>query len=92
MTYYICTEGNHYEYVHHMSRAPFIGCGDQVDTILTGAHQSLYCTYVICTYWFAECHLYETCGVQCLLSEGVLKTFCEEGASSDNRGLNIRYK
>ena len=43
-------------------------------------------------YWFAECHLfYETYGVQCLLSEGLLRTFYGEGASSDHRGLNVRY-
>ena len=50
---------------------PFI---NHADTILTGTHQSLYCTHVVCTGLlsvtsFMMRHLGP---VQCLLSEGVL--------------------
>ena len=43
---------------------PSIGCGDRVDTILTGTHQSLSCTYVVCTDLLSvTSYNYEVCGV-----------------------------
>ena len=55
-------------------------------------HVCMYVCILCWFYWFAECYFfYETCGVQCLLSEGLLKTLCGEGASSNHRGFNIQY-
>ena len=56
-------------YTSYIHVHPFIGCGDHVDTMLTETHES----WTVCVmHWFAECRLfYETCGVQCLLSESV---------------------
>ena len=63
-TYCICTEENHYEYIHHMSRALIYWlCGDRVCGHCTHWNTSKFVLYkVMCgMYWFAECHLfYET--------------------------------
>ena len=48
----------------------FIACGDHVDTILTGTHQSLYCTYVVCTGLLSVTSFMRR-GLQCLLSKGL---------------------
>ena len=46
----------------------FIGCGDRVDTTLTGTHQSLYCTCVVCTVLLSVTSFMRR-GLQCLITE-----------------------